>query len=118
MVLSGDDLTGISSVRLAMLKKLLPPTGMAARFADDSLRVGTISYPDRKMICLFNWEDQPQTISFALSRPCQISDFWTEEKLGRHQGEFRAAAMPPHSARLLECRAIAFDKKQGRVRAA
>jgi alpha-galactosidase len=103
MILSGDDLTGISPARLAMLKKLLPPSGVAARFADDSLRVGTISYSDRKMICLFNWEDQPQTISFRLSRPCQINDFWTEENLGRHQGEFKAEAVPPHSARILVC---------------
>ena len=35
MVLSGDDLTKIPEPRLAMLKKLLPPTGVAAEFDDE-----------------------------------------------------------------------------------
>ena len=37
MVLSGDDLTQIPPDRLAMLKKLLPPTKTAAAFEDSSL---------------------------------------------------------------------------------
>ena len=39
MILSGDDLTKITAARLAMLRKLEPPTGVAARFDDDSLEV-------------------------------------------------------------------------------
>ena len=42
LALSGDDLTKISDERLAMLRKLVPPTGVAAEFEDDSLRVGVI----------------------------------------------------------------------------
>ncbi len=38
MILSGDDLTTITPPRLAMLKKLQPPTGRAARFADTSMK--------------------------------------------------------------------------------
>ena len=37
MVLSGDDLSTLPADRLAMLKKLLPPTGVAAEFEDESL---------------------------------------------------------------------------------
>ena len=48
MILSGDDLTKISAERLAMLRKLQPPTGQAARFADDSLRVGKIKFRIRR----------------------------------------------------------------------
>src|SRR5258705_12475690 len=42
MILSGDDLTKISPQRLAILRKLLPPTGMAAKFEDESLNVGVV----------------------------------------------------------------------------
>ena len=59
MMLSGDDLTKIAPDRLAMLKKLLPPTGRAAEFADDSLRVGVVNMPGARMVCVFNWEDNP-----------------------------------------------------------
>jgi alpha-galactosidase len=103
MILSGDDLTTISSERLAMLRKLQPPTGQAARFADDSLRVGTIKFPGKEIFCLFNWEDMPQKTSFALSRPRRVTDFWSGESLGRHAGVFTIDEMPAHSARLLVC---------------
>ena len=35
MILSGDDLTAIPPARLAMLRRLEPPTGVAARFDDE-----------------------------------------------------------------------------------
>ena len=47
MILSGDDLTRITPERLAMLRKLQPPTGVAARFVDDSFRVGAIKLPGK-----------------------------------------------------------------------
>src|SRR5262249_17404738 len=45
MVLSGDDLTAIPEPRLAMLRKLLPPTGVPAAFDDETLRVGRVTLP-------------------------------------------------------------------------
>jgi len=85
-----------------MLRKLQPPTGVAARFADDSFRVGTIKLPGRECFCLFNWENAAQKISFRLPRTTLVTDFWSGENLGRHSGEF-AIEIPPHSARLLLC---------------
>ena len=83
-----------------MLRKLQPPTGVAARFTDDSFRVGSIKFPDREVFCLFNWENSPQTISFHLSRAVNLTDFWSGENLGRHVGEFSIEQMAPHSAKL------------------
>jgi len=103
MVLSGDDLTKISSERLAMLRKLQPPTGVAARFNDDSLRVGSIKFPDREVFCLFNWENLAQDLAFDLPRASNVSDFWTEEKLGRKMGSL-SIKVAPHSARVLVCK--------------
>jgi alpha-galactosidase len=102
MILSGDDLTKITPDRLAMLGKLQPPAGVAARFDDDSFRVGTIKLPGRNIFCLFNWNNAPEKISFRLPRASRVTDFWSEEKLGRHAGEF-AVDVPAHSARLLVC---------------
>jgi alpha-galactosidase len=101
MLLSGDDLTTISQPRLAMLKKLLPPTGAAAEFEDDSLRVGIVKLANAQMVCVFNWDDKPQTISFRLPRPAILTDYWSGNALGRHGGTFTIREMPPRSAKLL-----------------
>jgi alpha-galactosidase len=103
MTLSGDDLTKIPPDRLAMLRKLLPPTGVAAEFEDDSLRVGVVKLTGKRMVCLFNWGETPQTLSFQLPERSHVLDYWTGEDLGRHEGLFTARDMPPHSARLLSC---------------
>jgi alpha-galactosidase len=104
MLLSGDDLTKISPERLAMLRKLQPPTGVAARFNDESLKVGTIQLGSHQVVCLLNWSDVKQTMSFRLPRRTDITDFWSGKSLGRHEGSFTVSDLPPHSARLLVCR--------------
>jgi alpha-galactosidase len=101
MILSGDDLTKISPQRLAMLKKLVPPTGVAASFEDDSLRLGVIKLADARMLCAFNWNDGPQTLSFRLTEPGHVTDYWSGESLGRHERSLTIRDMPAHSARLL-----------------
>jgi alpha-galactosidase len=103
MILSGDDLTKIAPERLAMLKKLVPPQPLAASFKDDSLRVGFIENKGSRAVCVFNWEETPQTISFDLPKACAVTDFWSGEKLGRHKGAYTVKDLPPHSARLLVC---------------
>jgi alpha-galactosidase len=103
MLLSGDDLTKINAEKLVMLRKLQPPTGVSARFEDDTQRVGIINQANQRIVCLLNREDAPQTISIRLPRACRITDFWTGETLGRHEGEFTLKEMPPHSGRILTC---------------
>jgi alpha-galactosidase len=105
LVLSGDDLTKIPPARLAMLKKLLPPTARAATFDKADLRIGRVTVGDLRMLCLFNYDDQPKEISVRLETACDITDFWSGVALGRHEGILALGPMPPHSARLLACRA-------------
>lgn len=105
MLLSGDDLTAIPAPRLAMLRKLQPPTGVAARFADESLRVGTILLADRRIGCLLNWYDGPRTLSFPLPGPHRVLDLWTGEDRGRHDGAV-ATTLPARSGRVLVCRPL------------
>jgi alpha-galactosidase len=102
MILSGDDLTAIPAARLAMLRKLEPPTGMAARFEDESLRVGIVDTRDRRFACLLNWEDTPQPFTFALSRASRLRDVWIDEDLGRFEGRV-TLPVGAHAGRLVEC---------------
>jgi alpha-galactosidase len=103
MLLSGDDLTKISPERQAMVKKLLPPTGVAAEFEDDTLQVGYVRLKGKTAVCLLNWSEQPQTLSCKLPGPCLVTDFWSGQALGRHEGTLELKGIPQHSARLLVC---------------
>jgi hypothetical protein len=85
---------------MAMLRRLLPPGGTAARFEDDSLRVGVVDMPGRRVVCLFNWEAVPRPVEVRLDRPSFLRDFWTDADLGRHHGRFEIL-VPAHGARLL-----------------
>jgi alpha-galactosidase len=103
MVLSGDDLTTISAERMAMLRKLQPPTAVAARFEDESLTAGTIDRGTHRVACLFNWDDAPKTVSLTLPGAYRLRDFWTDEDRGRHAGGRLSVLLPAHAARLLVC---------------
>jgi len=104
MILSGDDLTKISTERLGMLKRLLPATGVAARFEDESMQVGMMELEDARAIAIFNWKNNLQSISIRLPEPSYITDFWSGISLGRQHGVFAIKDMPAHSARLLVCK--------------
>lgn len=101
MLLSGDNLTALHPDRLAMLRKLLPPTGVAAQFPDDQFAVGTITLPDGVRVCIFNWGETAATFTVPLAHAARIEDFWSGENLGEHTGEFVVRDLAPHSARLL-----------------
>ena len=103
MVLSGDDLTKISAEKLAMLRKLQPPAAVAARFEDDSFRIGRMRVGRREVVSVLNWTNAPQDISIQLKRPARITDFWTGAALGTHTGAFEIKDMPARSGRLLVC---------------
>lgn len=102
MILSGDDLTKIPEDRARMLRKLLPPTGKAAKFSDASLTLGTVDLPGARMICAFNWNDQPSAVSLPRGPAAVISDFWTGERLGK-LGDVSRIDLAPRSAKLLRC---------------
>lgn len=102
LILSGDDLTKLTAERMAWLKKLLPPTGVAAEFADDTFRVGYIPLKGRTDVCVFNETDEPLRINVPLQRPGDVTDFWTGENMGTHRTAIALEVLPPHSARLFQ----------------
>jgi alpha-galactosidase len=103
MLLSGDDLTKITQERLAMLKKLQPPVGVAARFVDNTMRVGITRLPGREFISVFNPDDVPRSVTVRVPNVSEMTDFWSGKALGRPSSEFELKNMPAHSARLFIC---------------
>lgn len=102
MLLSGDDLTHITVRRAEMLKKLTPPSGVCARFDDESFSIGVTPLGKRQLISVFNWSDAPANRVIRLPGTSHLTDYWSAEDLGVHAGEYRLDAMPPRSARLIE----------------
>jgi alpha-galactosidase len=102
MLLTGDDMPTLSPDRIAMLKKLVPPTGRAASFADENLTVGRAPNGKGEFLYLFNWSDEPAERVVTLPRKVNLKNYWTGESLGQQEGEFRVPALAPHTALLLE----------------
>jgi alpha-galactosidase len=86
LVLSGDDLSTLPPERLSMLKKLLPPTGVAADFPDESLKQGVVRLKDRTLVFLLNWDAAPAKIAVKLPRAGKVTDLWSGQDYGRRQG--------------------------------
>jgi hypothetical protein len=57
--------------------------------------------PHARMLCLFNWDDAPRTLTVKLPDAATVTDYWTGERLGRREGAM-SIEMAPRSARLLE----------------
>jgi alpha-galactosidase len=104
MILAGDDLTRITPRRLAMLRKLVPPAGTCARFADDSFELGITALPGRTVFSVLNWTDQPAARRLPLEQRSQLSDYLTGEDLGVHEGAYSIAMFPARFGRLIEAR--------------
>jgi alpha-galactosidase len=105
MILSGHDLTTISPERLTMLRRLEPPTGVAARFEDSTLEIGNVELNDRRFVCLLNWQEDPRKLSVTLARPARVRDVWTGEDLGRVETQV-SVPVGGRDGRLLECSAV------------
>jgi alpha-galactosidase len=103
MLLSGDDLTKVDRATLELLRKLQPPTGVAARFADDALEVGTIERTDGRVVFLLNGNDAPKTLSFSLDRPARVRELWSGEDLGARPAGTVSLTLPAHAGRALVC---------------
>ena len=104
-ILSGDNLPDIPEARLELLRKLLPPTGSAAKFEDDDLKVGKIENGNETMVFLFNREDHPVSISLQLDVRSSLSDFWTGASLGVQQPGTATRVVPGRSAEVLRASA-------------
>ncbi|WP_295712648.1 glycoside hydrolase family 36 protein [Mucilaginibacter sp.] len=107
MLLSGDDLTKITPARLKILKKLMPPTGTAARFKNEKFEIGITRLRNQTVYSVFNWGDMPVERRIKLPEgKYKLINKWTGEKLGVFEKEYVIKSLLPHSARLIICQKI------------
>ncbi|MCE2880916.1 MAG: alpha-galactosidase [Planctomycetaceae bacterium] len=100
--LSGDDLPQVPAARTGVMRLLSRPTGVAARFADLSLSVGTMPLAGGAVRhALFNWSDAPVERTIALPERSRVRDLLTGEDLGVHEGRL-TRALGARDAALLE----------------
>jgi alpha-galactosidase len=107
MLLSGDDLTTITPERLAILKKMIPPSGKSARFENEKFEVGTINFKDHTEYVIFNAGENPVARKIKLPPGKYIlSNKWTDKEIGIFEKEYVINALQPHSAQLIVAKKI------------
>ncbi len=102
MLLSGDDLPRLPPERLAILRKLSPPTGKAAVF-DPALQEGRLWLGDTELLFLFNWGETVESLSVDTKGASSASDFWTGAPVGIYGGHL-LLELQPHAARVFALR--------------
>jgi hypothetical protein len=108
----GEDLDKIHLNRLDLLKKILPPYGIAARPLDMlqeecaqifDLFVQT-SWDNWHVLTLINWEEQPKRYNLPLSKIGvggfqEVFEFWNQRYLGLKDDKLEVT-IPPRSCRV------------------
>ncbi len=85
----------------SILRKLLPPSGLAAKFDEQDLRVGRLTKEKEIMVFLFNREDDPREISFFQETRASSSDYWSGAALGIKERGKVTMEVPGRSAKVL-----------------
>jgi alpha-galactosidase len=99
MVLSGDDVSELSDRNLEVLKRLTPPTNVAAIFDDNSWTIGRAKIDEMKtMIYIFNLKDEARDIEVPLDGIYHVYDILSETDLGICEGSLRMPAFRAHYA--------------------
>ncbi len=106
LVLSGDDLTKITPAHFALLKKVLPPTGVAARFADEKFEVGEINLKDETVYALMNRTNKPADRVIRLKAKSSLYEKLTDKDLGVHEGDYVVEAVPAHDGMLIVAKPV------------
>ena len=106
-ILSGDKAEHLHAKELGILKKLLNPTGQDARFTNTKLETGITDLGDTQYYYFFNWSDtETVDLSVSLVQLAELTDFWTDETLGRHETSYTVQQLSPRSARLIVARPV------------
>lgn len=104
MVLSGDDVGDLTPKNIALLKKLLPPTGVAAEFDDNKNTLGRAVIDEQKTILYaFNLEEEAKAVSWQINGEVDVLDLFEDKHLGRFTDTVTFPALPPRSAKVLVC---------------
>jgi alpha-galactosidase len=107
MVLLSDDLGALEPERAAILPRLLPPLGRAARplgpYTEGVPARLRLADGERELLACFNWRDTPQEERHELGSVGRwhALDLWTGAHHGPVSGTWRLGLTPAHGVRLL-----------------
>lgn len=101
MLLSGDAITEFTGHHISELKKLLPPSGVAAVFESADYKIGRIRLEGEQIICVFNDDDNDCDYEIHIEKKAEVIDFWSDENLGVWQPGAQKVHLAGHSARAL-----------------
>lgn len=102
MLLSGDNLPAISPEHLVILKKLIPPTGVAARFENEKFEVGTTVLKGETVYSVFNWGNT--VVKRVIKLPVgkyRLTDKFTGKLIGVYEKEYVVNNMAGRSGLLI-----------------
>ncbi|MBL7016527.1 MAG: alpha-galactosidase [Kiritimatiellales bacterium] len=101
-IMSGDRAEDLHEKELAVLRKLLNPTGQGARFTSTKLETGMTDLGNEQYYYFFNWsDDEPADLSLELVTKATLTDFWTDDDLGVHDDVYTVKGLAPRSAKLI-----------------
>ena len=111
LTLDSDDLALLREQDLDMLRRIMPPTNVAARpvdlFASDlpgrfELPVKT-EWGSWRILAALNWGIQPKDAEIALggNGTYHVFDFWSHRYLGVHRGKVKLKGIKRHATALL-----------------
>ncbi len=101
LIINGDKVQDLGPPQIEMLRKLIPPNGKGARFDSFKYEVGETDVGDLHYHYLFNWTIQSVDRTFHLDRRSRLKNFWTDEDLGIHEGDFTVKDLPGQSADII-----------------
>lgn len=102
MVLSGDDITKMSTETVKVTQALVDGNHNAAVFEDDKYDVGTVKLSEKAEIkCLFNWSEKEKTVKFEFSEDVYIIDYFTDNEIDKN-GSSCEIQLKPTSAKAIK----------------
>lgn len=104
MVLSGDDVSELTENNIEILRKLTPPSNVAAIFDDETLTVGRAKINENKtIIYVFNFEDNTRDIEISINGEHSVFDYLNDINLGIFKDKITLPSFKPHYAAALIC---------------
>jgi alpha-galactosidase len=104
--MSGDKAEDLTPVPLAMLKKLMTPSGKGAQFENSRYETGVKEQGKQQYYYLFNWGKEPVDRLVHLKGKSRLTDFWTGQDLGVKDGDYSVKGMAGQSAILIEAELV------------
>ena len=102
LILSGDKASNLKESELAILKKLLIPTGIGTRFSNARMESAVTDLGDKQYYYFFNWSDTATTdLTIHLKSKSSLTDYWNDRVLGNFESSYTLTKLTPRSACLL-----------------